>query len=268
MRKYSLRQAANRYLKTENRGSYRDKKHRAFVIHKMIDGLFIIDNIPSSFKTLNSTHIHQLISHWQKQKLKPATIMRYMTIIRNFLSDMNCHLLDIDNKTLGLIRQYPLKSKAKINSKFLQLFTEKSVCLVMAMQVNFGLTFSEAIHFIPDIHFREHRLWITREIAFNSLDRTIPIRNEIQKRTLSELIQLTQGNQSLLHLHGYDKLRRLWREELTKCKLPSNKNYRYLYAQTLNKELSPILGHYQTNWLIRDELGIKSRNTLWLYLNE
>ena len=30
-----------------------------------------------------------------------------------------------------------------------------------------GLTFSEAIHFIPDIHYRDDSLWITRDIAFN-----------------------------------------------------------------------------------------------------
>ncbi len=53
MRKYSLRQTANRYLKTDNRGSFKNKKHRTFVIHKMIDDLFIIGNVPSSWNAIH-----------------------------------------------------------------------------------------------------------------------------------------------------------------------------------------------------------------------
>ena len=70
MRKYSLRQTANRYLKTDNRGSIRDKKHRAFVIHKMIDDLFVVGTVPSSWSVLKTAHIQQLVQHWQKQKIQ------------------------------------------------------------------------------------------------------------------------------------------------------------------------------------------------------
>lgn len=48
MRTQSLRQAANRYLKMEHGGSFKDKKHRAFVIHKLIDDLFTIGEVPPS----------------------------------------------------------------------------------------------------------------------------------------------------------------------------------------------------------------------------
>ncbi|MBP6917621.1 MAG: hypothetical protein KBB94_01735 [Legionellaceae bacterium] len=88
MRKYSLRQTANRYLKTDNRGSFKNKKHRTFVIHKMIDDLFIIGNVPSCWNALKIAHIQQLVQYWQKQKIKPATIMRYMTVIRDFLNNI------------------------------------------------------------------------------------------------------------------------------------------------------------------------------------
>lgn len=51
MRKESLRRAANRYLKTDNRRSFKDKQHRAFVIHKMIDDLFLSEEVSSSWST-------------------------------------------------------------------------------------------------------------------------------------------------------------------------------------------------------------------------
>lgn len=138
----------------------------------------------------------------------------------------------------------------------------------MGLQTQFGLTFSEAMRFIPDIHFRQESLWITREIAFNSEDRTIPLRNDKQKAIIEDLIKHTCGSKSLMQHHGYDAIRHQWHQALEQRQLPIHTNYRYLYAKHLNEELVPILGSYQVSWLIRDEMGIKSRNTLWRYLNE
>jgi len=268
MRKQSLRQAANRYLKTDNRGHIKDKKRRAFVILKMIDDLFAVGDVPLSWQHLKSSHVHELVQHWKKQKLKPATIIWYMVFIRQFLMDMDCHLTDIDNQSLKLTLLSKRKKKTHITPNAWQTIEEPCPRFILALQTHFGLTFGEAIRFIPDIHSKEESLWITREIAFNSEDRTIPFRNDIQQGIMTELMKHTDGDRCLLKLHGEETIRVQWRKCLSLKKLPSNKSYRHLYAQILCKELSPTLGNYQTNWLIRDEMGIKSRNTLWLYLNE
>lgn len=51
------------------------------------------------------------------------------------------------------------------------------------MQALFGLTFSETFHIKPGIHIKEQKLWITRDIAFNSADRMMIINS--QKSTVS-----------------------------------------------------------------------------------
>lgn len=268
MRQRSLRQTANRYLKMDHRGSFKDKQHRAFVIHKMINDLFIVGDVPASWRGLKSLHIQQVVQHWQQSKIKSATIMRYMTVIRYFLNSIDCLLADIDNQSLYLTREYKRTKKTKIQSDIWQSMTEPSARFIMALQTQFGLTFGEAIRCIPDIHFREHSLWITREIAFNSEDRIIPVRNETQKAIIADLVIHTNGSKNLIQWHGYDDIRYQWRQALATYCLPTNKSYRYLYAQQLKTDLLLILGNYQTCWLIRDEMGVKSRNTLWLYLNE
>jgi hypothetical protein len=268
MRKHSLRHTANRYLKMDNRGQFKDKQHRAFVIHKMIDDLFIIGDTPAAWNMLTTAHIQNLIQHWYKRKIKSATIMRYMTTIRHFLSEIDCQLTDIDNQNLGLTRRYNQLKKVSLEPALWQAINEPIVRLIIGLQIQFGLTFSEAIHFVPDIHQQEDALWITREIAFNSLDRLIPLRNDMQKNTLAELNALTSGSQSLAQRYGSALIRAQWHRALTERSLPAHQSFRYLYAQQLKMELVPILGNYQTSWLIHDEMGIKSRNTLWLYLNE
>lgn len=267
MRKYSLRQTANRYLKMDHRGSFKDKKHRAFVIHKMIDDLFVIGQVPVSWQALEKRHIEQLIQHWQKRSINPATIMRYMTTIRKYLVNIGCQIAEIDNQSLQLVRPKSRKSQIDIQPDIWKRIHLPIPRLIMALQTQFGLSFSEAIHLQPDIHIREHGLWVTREIAFNSEDRMIPIRNSAQQAILVELCKLT-NNQSIRETNNYENIRMAWRNELTTHNLPANKSLRYLYARWLYQALCPILCNYQTCWVIRDEMGIKSRNTLWLYLNE
>ncbi len=267
MRKYSLRQTANRYLKMDHRGSFKDKQHRAFVIHKMIDDLFVIGHVPVSWQTLEKHHIEQLVQHWRKRSINPATIMRYMTTIRKYLVNIGCQIAEIDNQSLQLVRPKSRKSQIDIQPDIWERIHSPIPRLIMALQTQFGLSFSEAIHLLPDIHIKEESLWITREIAFNSEDRMIPIRNTVQKAIVVKLCQLT-NNQSMREINSYDNIRTTWRSELTTHHLPTNKSWRYLYARYLYQALCPLLGNYQTCWMIRDEMGIKSRNTLWLYLNE
>ena len=268
MRTASLRKTANRYLKMNHRGSLKDKQHQSFVIHKMIDDLFALRDVPPSWQTLNTPHIHQLVGHWQKQRLKPATIMRYMTVIRRFLETLGCQLANIDNQSLGLSRHSKTQKRLKVQPYVWQFMQQPSAYFIMALQMEFGLTYSEAIHFTPHINIQNDALWITREIAFNSEDRFIPLRFESQTLLLTELTKHLNGSKSLLAHHGQDEIRYQWHHALTNLNLPTNKHYRYIYAQTLKRALSPTINPYQLNWLIRDEMGIKSRNTLWMYLNE
>ena len=268
MRKYSLRQTANRYLNTDNRGSFKDKKTRAFIIHKMIDDLYLIGQVPPSWQALKTAHVQQLVHHWQKKHCHPVTIMRYMTIIRRYLNDIGCSLTNIDNQSLGINRQSVSQKKRDITSDISQQLSDLPVRLIMALQTEFGLTFAEAIYLRPDIHVKEHRLLITRKIAFNSQDRDIPLRFEQQANIIAHLKRFIGVEHSLAKKVGYETICQQWRKALSKHHLPCNKTYRYLYAQKLYQDLTPKLGSYQTRWLILDEMGIKSRNTLWLYLNE
>lgn len=182
MRQQSLRQTANRYLKMDNRGSFKNKKHRAFVIYKMIDDLSLIGAVPASWNALTSPHIKKLIQLWQKNKVKPATMMDHMTTIRRFLINIECPLPDIDNKSLGLVRQYKSHKLKSIQANIWTSFQEPIARLILALQTQFGLTFNEAINLIPDIHIKEdsvlsqikeNTLWIPQKSMLLAWHRTI-----------------------------------------------------------------------------------------------
>lgn len=268
MRKYSLRQTANQYLKLGNQGSYKVKKQRAYVIHKMIDDLYTLGDVPSSWKNIQAHHIHQLVDHWKKSKIRAGTIMNHMTIVRHYLSSIDCPIPNIDNKSLQLSKvTKKRKRKLKIQHDHWQSWDNSIPRLIMALQPEFGLTFQEAIYIKPEINIQDDGIWITRNIAFNSQDRTIPIRFEMQKAILDEIKNLTEGK-SIAEFNDYEDTKIAWRKALKIHALPINKSYRYLYAKQMAQYLFPLLGKYETYWVIRSEMGIKSRDSLWRYLNE
>ncbi|WP_115706031.1 integrase [Legionella sainthelensi] len=269
MRKKSLRQAANKYLITDNRGNFKEKKRRIYVIYKMIDDLFSIGNTPLQWQAIKLDHIKKLLIYWQKRKIKMTTIMRYMSIIRKFLYDLECPIATkISNQALGLRRKNTVRKKSKIYPGFWQNIPNPSARLLLAFQIHFGLTLSEAMRIHSDLHIQEHSLWITREISFSSQDRFIPIRNDIQVALLKEFKTLIEKNNTLIETFGYQTLLHCYRQGLKELKLLPIKNYRYLYARQLKQQLSPTLSKYELMWLIMEEMGVTSRSTIWNYLNE
>lgn len=268
MRKHSLRQMANRFLQTDNTGSPLERQHRNYIIHKMIEDLFIIGDVPARWETLTADHIQKLIKLWLQRKMNPVSIMKYMKVIRDFLLYFDHHLKDIDNQSLGLVRKIQRKKKTNLTANTWQNLSNPISCVLLGLQTHFGLTLTEAMRLIPDIHIQKNALWITREIAFNSRDRFIPFRTQTQQIVLNQLIQLTGKLENLITAQGYDVVRSSYRETLKKFNLSSRKTFRYLYAQQLKQQLGRDLGSYQLHILIMEEMGLDSRTTLWGYLHE
>lgn len=265
MRKHSLRQTANVYLQTDNRGTMDEKKRRRQVIHNMIDDLFLIGDVPAKWQSLTADHLKKLIRLWHKRKIQPTTMMKHMTIIRKFLTSINHPLTNIDNQSLNIKRKPSRSKKLKVSHEYSQRITNQIGRLLFNLQIHFGLTLSEAMRLMPDVHIQQYALWITREIAFNSCDRFVPFRTETQYQILSELHSITK-DQNLSAAIGEKEIHLAWRKTMKELKLPSSRTYRYLYAQHLNHSLVNILNHYRLSLLIMDEMGLKSRTTLWRYL--
>lgn len=186
--------------------------------------------------------------------------MRYMTIIRKVLVDFGAHMHYIDNKSLLLSRPKPRKKRIKMSAEFWQSLTNPAVRLIMALQTHFGLTFQEAIHFKMSDHIQDNQLLIT--------ERAIPICTEDQEVILHELKQLVGEEKSPLKRYGQQYIRISWHSDLKRHKLPSNRSWRYWYAKQRLESLLPEVGYTQACQMIRQEMGIKSRNTLNLYLKK
>ena len=268
MRKNELRRFANNQLNNDNHGSHRDRQYRRFVIQRVIDDLFKLKLCPAIWHGLTQEHLLALVSHWKKQKIKPATMMKYMTVIRYFLQHIAHHIEGIDNQALGIARVKPqIKHPIKLSNGLVRPY-HPIAQLIFDLQSAFGLTFGESIRLVPDIHVREDSIWVTREIAFNSQDRVIPMRNEDQHIVLQSLRALTSNNHCLISALGYHAVRQTYHASMQRAGLRPAKSYRYLYARQQSSSLLQTLSHREASAILMREMGLKSRTTLWGYLHE
>ena len=268
MRKNELRRFANNQLNNDNHGSHRIRQFRRFVIKRIIDDLFKLKQCPAKWYGLTQDHVLALILHWNKQKIKPATMMKYMTVLRYFLQSINHQIDGIDNQTLKILRIKPKVINAPRITNSIEKPTLPIARVIFALQSGFGLTFSEAIRLTPDIHLRESSIWLTREIAFNSQDRVIPIRDEEQLIILQSLRELTNNHHNLISAQGYHAVRHAYRASMQDAGLSPTKSCRHLYARQQFSSLSQTLSHREIILLLLREMGLKSRTTLWGYLHE
>lgn len=258
MRKNELRRFANNQLNNDNHGSHRTRQFRRFVIQRVIDDLFKLKQCPAKWHAVTQDHILALVSRWKKQKIKPATMMKYMTVIRYFLQSIDHPIDGIDNQTLKIAR---IKPKVK-NTLALTKPTHPIARIIFDLQTEFGLTFGEAIRINPDIHLREHSIWLTREITFNSQDRVIPLHNDEQLIILQSLRELTNHHHNLISAHGYHAVRHAYRASMQEAGLSPTKSCRYLYARQQFSGLSQAFSHRDATLLIMREMGLSKLHGL------
>lgn len=99
-------------------------------------------------------------------------------------------------------------------------------------------------------------------------ERVIPICTSKQEIILHELIQLVGEEKNLLKKYGQQYIRISWHSDLKRHKSPGNRSWRYWYAKQRLESLLPEVGYTQACQTIHQEMGIKSRNTLNLYLKK
>lgn len=257
-RKNNLQESVNRYL-IDKQGSYKKRQYYRFVLNKIIEDCFEIRAVPAHWHDFKISHVKQLVAHWQNQEKKASSIMNYLSCLRHFLASIG-NVLDIENKSLGLGKsRNSLKPTVHRESIFLSL-THPYSQILFGLQSFFGLTKAEAIKFNPEIHCKNESLWITREISHNRLDRSIPIESQIQ-------IKILKLVKNFDHYLLAQPMKAFYTMELKKLGLPTQINYRYLYAQARKKELSHLLRSEFLS-IIKNEMAIASDSTMWEYCHE
>lgn len=267
-RKQTLYTEMMRHLEHDNQGSSKTRKRRVTVMIKIVSDLMTIRQMPASWFALTRQHIVELIALWQKHGLKNGSIINYLIPLRYFLKKIEHAIDDINNQALGLDKIKNHIQPISCADSILTQMDSPLVQVLLGMQTEFGLTFSETIKITPYIHIQNNELWITREISTNHRDRVIPIHTPQQHAFLEQLKALSGEQKNLLRVLGYTTLRNTYNASLKKLGLPSKIGYRYLYAKKRYAALCKTHSKSFARKTLIHEMNINNTSPIWRTMHE
>lgn len=267
-RKEKLTENIINVLGNDNQGSPGTRQYRIFTMIRIVHDLFAIRIILQNWHMLGTEDVHALVKFWKKKNLKNSTMMNYLVALRYFLKRINHRIDNIENSNLYLSKPRNNIRPVVDENALLDAISEPLAWLLFALQSRFGLTFLEAMYIKPAIHIRDNGLWITREISTNNKDRLIPVISREQQAILEKLNTLISGNRSLSEQFGERHLRLAWKFALSTLQLPTNMNYRYLYARARLAQLCRETSKKEARVIVISETGITNTSPLWKNLYE
>ncbi len=252
--------------KTNKTGSYKYRIERYQAVNRFINALGATRQVPAKWYSLDKNDIIRVVALWRKQNKKDNTIEKYLYHLKSFLNVINHQVSGIDSHSLGLYTNTP-NTNYSINDEIIDNISDPVIKNILLLQTKFGLTFAEAIRFIPDIHTNQDGLWLTREITRNSLDRAIKYQNDTQREIIKELSTQLGNCESAQSCFGYETIRVLYQFGLKKVGLKSSINYRAIYAKERFNFLTKQIDKKLARQKVMEEMDISSA-TLRRFLNE
>lgn len=222
-------------------------------------------HLPNSISKIQSSQISLLVKFWREKGFKEKTILNRLGVLRtiNNLTQLN---IDIPSNTLlGLKKESTEKKMITIDLSILEKVSHPITRSVLAFQLHFGLTQSEAIQIDPDLISHTHALMIMRNIAHNKRDRNIPILNGEQEMLINERRLLS--NKKLTELMPIKMVNHLVKFELTFLGFNESKDLRAIYAKKRFSEISARIGEQQAIKTLMIEIGIKKSKPIYSLLN-
>lgn len=234
-------------------GSFSTQAARKSILHQCADELKKLGFFNLSVHGLKPKHIKKLVSHWQAENLKAATIKNKMAHLRWLTQKINKPaIISRNNADYGIENRIYVTNISKgkdIEGSLIDSVKDEHLRFSLRLQKHFGLRREESIKFQAQFaltHERSGFIKLKSSWTKGGKERFIPIKTEEQKTLLQELIAFS-GNKSLIpsDLRYIDQLRR-YEGECKRLGLTKLHGLRHAYAQSRYEKLtgwkSPVQG--------------------------
>lgn len=247
-RKTRLLNDINNKLSRLKVGTKSVRKTYQYILKKIVEDLAHTGYVPELNK-ITKAHIEKLIFLWQGRGNKSNTILNKLGILRKIISELP------DNKELGI-----KKSVVKNNfTNSIPQISDPKIHDICRMQQLFGLKKYEAIRFCGYM-IKDECILIPRAIAYNNLDRYVPILTNEQKEFLEYFVNsYNKADKKFLSV--------LYNNVLSKLKISSDV-FRHNYIKSRFQILSDNYTKSQILRILRQELGYQRNAQLTKILYE
>ncbi len=195
-------------------------------------------------RSLRPKHVDALVGHWQGQGISVGTLKNRLSALRWWAKKVNKpSIIAKDNGVYAIgKREYVAKeSKAQeLDEGKVSHIADPYVRMSIRLQAAFGLRREESIKFSPSYAVQNDHIQLKSSWTKGGRARTVPIRNDEQRRLLEEVRHLAKGG-SLIppHLNYVQQLHR-YERQLRNAGLSKLHGLRHAYAQQRYFELTGL----------------------------
>lgn len=235
------------------------RKKRLWTMYRIVEELKKAGCLPFSWQGLKKKHIEDLIVWWRHSGLSVSTIMNRLSVLRHFMQFIHVAGVVPSNHAMGLIKYRLNKKRVSLFTKgILNIIHQPIVKMIVTFEIHFGLTKKEIISLITRHHIFDDKIQMSRNIAFNHKERSIPIATTAQIVAINGWRATVPDDQSLLNLYSYHAIMSIYRFELKQLDMKSSIQYRPLYAVSRYSQLVEKYTSSESLNKLQLEMGISS----------
>ena len=245
-------------------GSYSTQATRSRILDLIANQLHELGYKHMQAKSLKPKHIDALVSLWKDQSIGVGTFKNRLSALRWWANKVGkADIIAKDNNAydIGNRRYVGEASRAqRLDDKRLENVSDAYVRLSLRLQSAFGLRREEAIKFSPNYAIRDDHIKLKASWTKGGRARTVPIRNDEQRRLLEDVRQLARGSALIPPERNYVEQRNRYDRQVRTAGIKNPHGLRHAYAQRRYEELTgwkaPLAGGPATKSLNSDQRAL------------
>tara|TARA_R110002049_G_scaffold73329_25_gene189687 strand:- start:11185 stop:12027 length:843 start_codon:yes stop_codon:yes gene_type:complete len=245
-------------------GSYSTQATRSRILDLIANQLHELGYKHMQAKSLKPKHIDALVSLWKDQSIGVGTFKNRLSALRWWANKVGkADIIAKDNNAydIGNRRYVGEASRAqRLDDKRLENVSDAYVRLSLRLQSAFGLRREEAIKFSPNYAIKGNHIKLKASWTKGGRARTVPIRNDEQRRLLEDVRQLARGSALIPPERNYVEQRNRYDRQVRTAGIKNPHGLRHAYAQRRYEELTgwkaPLAGGPATKSLNSDQRAL------------
>ena len=223
-------------------GSYSTQATRSRILDLIANQLHELGYRHMQARSLKPKHVDALVSLWKDQNISIGTFKNRLSALRWWANKVgksdiiarNNNAYDIGNR-----RYVGEESKAQIlDERQLEKVSDEHVRLSLRLQSAFGLRREEAIKFSPNYAIKDDHITLRASWTKGGRSRTVPIRNDEQRRLLEDVRKLARGGALIPPDRNYVEQRNRYDRQVRDAGIKNPHGLRHAYAQRRYEELT------------------------------
>ena len=200
--------------------------------------------------SLKPKHIDALLAKWREQGISIGTLKNRLSALRWWAKKINKpSIIARDNSVYGVGKRENVAKESKaqdLDERKLAKISDQCVRLSIRLQAAFGLRREESIKFSPSYAMQGDHIKLKSSWTKGGRARTIPIRNDEQRRLLDEIKALVKGGSLIPAQLNYVQQLNRYDRQLRNVGFSKLHGLRHGYAQRryfeLTERVCPVAG--------------------------